>query len=175
MKTTLGGCSARWATEGVAHPVKLAQAHVGQHDQPIVADGGADLVGQREVVWQSRAHFYGIAAQAMRRILVDHARRRNAARRGGGQRDLTLVEDIAGRPTDPIDVIALDQALTELAELDPRGAKIVEVRFFSGLNIQETAEVLGVSEVTVKRDWRYAKAWLYRKLSGNGESERDQV
>jgi RNA polymerase sigma factor (TIGR02999 family) len=118
------------------------------------------------VRWQDRAHFFGIAAQLMRRILVDHARKRRAAKRGGSQRGLTLSEapDSAGGPE--MDVIAIDEALTKLAALDPQQSRVVELKFFSGLNVEETAEVLGISSRTVKRDWSVAKAWLHREIGG---------
>ena len=122
------------------------------------------LVDQRNVSWQSRAHFFAIAAQAMRRILVDHARRRNAARRQGGER-VSLRADVAVPAAAPLDLIALDGALCRLAALDPRQAQVVELRFFGGLDVLQTAEALGVSSATVKRDWAFAKAWLHRELS----------
>lgn len=121
------------------------------------------LVQQRVSNWKSRAHFFGIAAQAMRRILVDHARRKKAAKRGGG-RAVTLVDAAASVEAPGLDVIALDGALQELEREDPRAARIVEMRFFAGLEVKEVAQALGVSEPTVKRDWRHAKAWLYRRL-----------
>ncbi len=129
----------------------------------LVNEAWVKLADQSRVEWKGRAHFFGIAAQAMRRILVDHHRRRSAARRGGGQ-VITLVDDAASTFEDPLDFLALDEALDELATLDPRAAKIVELRFFGGLSVEETAEVLDVSTPTVKRDWRTAKAWLYRRL-----------
>ncbi len=124
------------------------------------------LVGQQHVSWQNRAHFFAIAAQAMRRILVDHARRRGAARRQGGQR-VTLRADVAApsAPAPTLDLIALDDALSRLAALDARQAQVVELRFFGGLDVPQTAEALGVSPATVKRDWSFAKAWLARELS----------
>lgn len=130
----------------------------------LVHEAFMKLVDQRRVKWSGRAHFFGIAAQAMRRILVDYARRRKAERRGGGGRDLTLLDDQAQTLADPLSLLALDDALLELAEVDARAARTVELRFFGGLSVDEAAEVLGVSAPTVKRDWRYAKAWLYRRL-----------
>lgn len=129
----------------------------------LVNEAWMKLADQTRVEWKGRAHFFGIAAQAMRRILVDHHRRRSAARRGGGKH-VTLVEDAADTFSDPLDFIALDEALDELAEMDPRAARIVELRFFGGLSVEETAEVVDVSTPTVKRDWRTAKAWLYQRL-----------
>jgi RNA polymerase sigma factor (TIGR02999 family) len=127
----------------------------------LVNEAWLKLADQSRVEWKGRAHFFGIAAQAMRRILIDHHRRRSAARRAG--RAVTLI-DAAETFDDPLDFIILDDALDKLAELDPRAARIVELRFFGGLTVEETAEVLDVSVPTVKRDWRMAKAWLYRRL-----------
>ena len=124
------------------------------------------LVGQRRVQWQNRAHFFGIAAQMMRRILVDHARRRHRDKRGGTAIKLSLDEAVGvAEPEAEVDLLALDAALTALSTIDPRGARIVELRFFSGLTVEETSEVLAVSSSTVKREWRIARAWLYRELS----------
>lgn len=125
------------------------------------------LVGNHDANWQNRQHFLGVAAQAMRRILVDHARRQKAQKRGGGGEKIELDEALMGGADDPtsIDLEALDQALTRLTELDPRQARIVELRFFGGLSVEETAEVVGISPATVKRDWQFAKAWLKRELS----------
>lgn len=125
------------------------------------------LIDQRRVEWRSRAHFLAIASQAMRRILVDHARGRLAAKRGNGARHLTL--DSAHSPPDQndgeIDVLALHDALERLAALDAEQARLVELRYFGGLNIEETAEALGVSPATVKREWASARAWLRRELA----------
>lgn len=124
------------------------------------------LVDQRGSTWQSRAHFYGVAAQAMRRILVDHARRKSAAKREGGQR-VTLEEGSLGSTggeQGSLDVIALDAALDKLATLEPRYAKVVELRFFGGLEVEQVAEAMGLSPATVKRDWTFAKAFLQREL-----------
>ena len=130
------------------------------------------LIDQREVKWQNRAHFFGIAAQAMRRILVDYARERNREKRGGAGRENLPLEEVAlflpAASGKSVDLVALDEALTRLAEFDPRQARVVELRYFSGLSIDETAEVLGVSNPTVRRDWNLAKAWLYRQLTGTG-------
>ncbi len=114
--------------------------------------------------WQNRAHFFGIAAQMMRRILVDHARTHNAARRGEGACKVTLDEEIAGVEQRDINVLAVDEALTRLAQFDAQQSRIVELRFFAGLSIEDTSEVLKVSPATVKRDWAMAKAWLYREM-----------
>ena len=124
------------------------------------------LVGQREVRWQNRAHFFAICAQLMRRILTDHARRRLAAKRGGSQLRLTLDEASDSAGEGGVDILAVDEALTKLSAIDPQQGRVVELRFFSGLSVEETAEVLGVSARTVKRDWSVAKAWLHREIGG---------
>jgi len=125
------------------------------------------LVDQRRAVWRGRAHFFGVAAQVMRRILVDHARERHAAKRGGGVRQLTLGGADAAGPDagQGVDVLALHEALERLAALDSDQARIVELRYFGGLSIEETAEALDVSPATVKREWAVARAWLRRELS----------
>lgn len=125
------------------------------------------LIDQREVNWQNRAHFFGIAAQAMRRILVDHARSRHRNKRGGEVENLPLeAAEFATSDDGSVDLIALDEALARLAQLDERQSRIVELRFFTGMNVQETAEALGVSPATVKNEWRTAKAWLFQELNG---------
>jgi RNA polymerase sigma factor (TIGR02999 family) len=120
------------------------------------------LIDQRRVKWQNRAHFFGIAARLMRRILVDHARAHAAAKRGGHLTKVLEV-DVALAPLD-IDVLALDAALHKLAAVDARQGKLVELRFFAGLTVEETAEALEVAPITVKRDWAHARAWLFREL-----------
>ena len=124
------------------------------------------LVEQRSVTWESRSHFFAIAATMMRRILIDHAKTRHRVRRGGIQEDAGLEDalSIAVSSTD-LDLLALDEALDRLAEKELHLAKVVELRFFSGLDVAETANVLGISESTVKRDWQMAKAWLHRELT----------
>jgi len=125
------------------------------------------LIDQREVNWQNRAHFFGIAAQAMRRILVDHARSRHRNKRGGAAENLPLeAAEFATSGDGSVNLIELDEALTRLATLDGRQARIVELRFFSGLNVEETAEALGLSQATIKNEWRTAKAWLFQELNG---------
>lgn len=121
------------------------------------------LVDWKNVSWQNRAHFFSVAAQVMRRILIDHARARRAGKRGGHK--LALDEAIGVSAGDGIDLLALDDVLQALEKRDPRQAKIVEMRFFGGLSIQETAYLLGVSEATVRRDWTFAKAWFQRELT----------
>lgn len=125
------------------------------------------LIDQRRVVWQHRAHFFAIAARILRRILVDHARGKHAGKRGGGVRPITLVDAIAEEPADHAEIAALDDALTRLEEMDPRQARIVELRYFTGLTIEDTAEALGISAATVKREWVIARAWLRRELSAS--------
>lgn len=126
------------------------------------------LIDQREVRWQNRSHFFGVAAQMIRRILVDHARSHQAAKRGAGAVKLSLDEAVAaaGQSQD-VDLVALDDALNRLAQFDLQQGRIVELRFFAGLSIEETAEVLHISPATVKRDWVMAKAWLFREMTGN--------
>lgn len=122
------------------------------------------LVDQKHVKWQNRAHFFGIAAQMMRRILVDYARSRNYAKRGGGIPEVSLEEALILSPERTEQIVVLDETLDRLAEFDARKSKIVEFRFFAGLNIEETAEILDVSPGTVMRDWTLAKAWLRREM-----------
>ena len=125
------------------------------------------LIGQREFPWQNRAHFMGMAARAMRAILVDHARRRKAQKRGGGAAAVPLDTSVVVAGGRPVAFDDLDRALIDLARLNGRQARVVELRYFGGLTIEETAEVLAVSPVTVKRDWSFARAWLFRELSGS--------
>jgi RNA polymerase sigma factor (TIGR02999 family) len=124
------------------------------------------LVDQRNVQWQNRAHFFGIAAQMMRRILVDHARTKKRAKRGGSDIKVSLADATVAVKGQDLDVVALDEALNRLAEIDEQQSRVVELRFFSGLTVEETAEVMQISPATVKRDWSMAKAWLHRELSG---------
>ena len=125
------------------------------------------LVDQKDTRWQNRAHFFGIAAQMMRRILVDSARRRRLAKRGGGNLlRVSLAEAVDVADDRGLDVAALDDALQSLAALDPQQSRIVELRFFGGMTIEETAEALHLSKDMVKREWATAKAWLYREMSG---------
>jgi RNA polymerase sigma-70 factor, ECF subfamily len=127
------------------------------------------LIDQRSVRWQSRAHFFAIAAQLMRRILVDYARSRRYAKRGGEARQVTFDESVLVSPQKGAELIAVDDALTDLAARDSRKSQIVELRFFGGLNIEETAEVTGLSASTVQREWRSAKAWLYEAIRSNDQ------
>jgi RNA polymerase sigma-70 factor, ECF subfamily len=129
------------------------------------------LVDQREKNWQNRAHFFGIAAHLMRRILVDYARSQGYAKRGGGARTLPLDEALVFARERSGEVIALDDALKALSAIDPRKCQVVELRYFGGLTFEEVAEVLGVSLITAKRDWNLAKSWLTRELSKSGRAE----
>ena len=122
------------------------------------------LVNQGDIPWQGRGHFFGIAARIMRQILVDYARRRGYAKRGGDAQRVSLDEAMVVTEERAADVVALDEALESLAKFDPRKGQIVELRFFVGLSLEETAEVLGVSEGTVRRDWALAKAWLHNSI-----------
>jgi RNA polymerase sigma factor (TIGR02999 family) len=126
------------------------------------------LVGQREIVWKNRAQFFALAAQAMRRVLVDYARARGAGKRGGGWDRITLDEAVAQEKPREVDMVLLESALHDLAELDPDKARMVELRFFGGLSLQETADALDVSPSTITREWRLARAWLYRRMKGGG-------
>lgn len=123
------------------------------------------LVDQTQTRWQNKAHFYGIAAQMMRRILADHARGHNAAKRGAGMPELELDEAMAQAQSRSVDVLDLEEALQRLEKLDAQQGRIVELRFYSGLSIEDTANVLGISPATVKRDWAAARAWLFREVA----------
>jgi RNA polymerase sigma-70 factor, ECF subfamily len=139
----------------------------------LVHEAYLKLVGQQSPNWQSRSHFFGIAAQLMRRILIDHARAHLREKRGGLQDVLPLDQALAFSPEHSSDLLCLDEALERLAVIDPRQSKIVELRFFGGLSVQETSEFLGVSPKTVKRDWAVAKAWLHAELRyGDGNVSR---
>lgn len=122
------------------------------------------LINWKDVRWQNRAHFFGVSARLMRRILVDFARTRDQVKHGNGIAETTLDEAFILQPERSSDLVILDEALTRLAEMDPRKGRIVELRFFGGLSVQETALVLGISESTVLREWNLAKSWLYREM-----------
>lgn len=124
-----------------------------------------DASGSSQIEWQNRAHFFGVAASVIRNLLVDHARARRTEKRGGGGRAVTIDDRIAAPDRTNLDLEALDGALERLAALDPQQARIVELRFFGGLSIEETAEVLHISTSTVKRNWAMAKTWIYRELT----------
>jgi RNA polymerase sigma-70 factor (ECF subfamily) len=148
--------------EGRGHPLQSTA---------LVHEAYQRLVNLRDVSWQNRAHFFAVSAQLMRRILVDYARSRRYTKRGGEWRHVPLNEAVAVFPDRRTDIVALDDALGTLSEIDPRKARVVEMRFFGGLSIKETAEVLDVSQETVLRDWRLAKVWLLRQLSGGTADE----
>jgi RNA polymerase sigma factor (TIGR02999 family) len=122
------------------------------------------LVDQHDVDWENRAHFFAVSAQVMRHILVDYARRRASGKRGGAYKHLTLDSEAIVSAERSAEILALDDALASLEQINPRGCKVVELRYFGGMNNKETAEVLRISETTVERDWRLAKAWLFREL-----------
>jgi len=129
------------------------------------------LIDLKDVDWKNRAHFFAVSAQVMRRILVDYARSRRYSKRGGEWRQVSLNEAVAVFRDSRTDIVALDDALQSLSAIDPRKSRVVEMRFFGGLSIKETAEVLNVSEETVQRDWRLAKVWLLRQLSREEQHE----
>jgi RNA polymerase sigma-70 factor, ECF subfamily len=145
----------------------LGREHTGHTLQTtaLVHEAYMRLIDWKNVQWQNRAHFFAISAQLMRRILVDFARSRHFAKRGGGMRQIEFDEAMAIAPARSVDLVALDDALKALATLDARRSQVVELRFFGGLSIAETAEVLKVSSGTVRRDWSLAQAWLHRELS----------
>jgi RNA polymerase sigma factor (TIGR02999 family) len=131
----------------------------------LVHDAYFRLVDQKRVKWQNRAHFFGVAAQIIRRILVDHARARHRLKRGGASFKVTLTPDLVAVEQTNLDLVRLDDALNQLAALDPRQSRIVELRYFSGLSIGETAEILNISPATVKREWTMARSWLQREIT----------
>jgi RNA polymerase sigma factor (TIGR02999 family) len=154
---------------------RLARAYMGRERRghtlqttALVNEAFLKLTDARRVRWQDRAHFLGISARLMRRVLVDHARRRGYLKRGGDVQRVTLHEGLVTSAEPALDVVALDRALEALAKVDARKSRIIELRFFGGLSVEETAEVLHVSADTVKRDWRLAKLWLLRELEGEG-------
>ncbi|HVG23463.1 MAG TPA: sigma-70 family RNA polymerase sigma factor [Thermoanaerobaculia bacterium] len=145
----------------------LNRERVGHTLQPtaLVHELYLKLIGQRHVAWNDRAHFFAVAAQVMRRILVDHARRRNSDKRGGGVTPVTIGAALDLAATESFDVVALDVALEQLEQIFPQQARMVELRFYAGLTIDETAAVLGVSAATISREWTMARAWLRRAMS----------
>ena len=145
----------------------LRKERAGHTLQPtaLVHEAYLRLIDQRDVRWQNRAHFFGVAAQAMRRILVDHARGRRRVKRGGADRRVTLTDAALIAEQRSVDLIDLDGALERLAALDPRQCRVVELRYFGGLSVEETAEALDISPATVKREWAMARAWLSAELN----------
>jgi RNA polymerase sigma-70 factor, ECF subfamily len=152
---------------------RLARGYMGRERREhtlqttaLVNEAFLRLTDAQRIRWQDRAHFLGISARLMRRVLVDHARARGYRKRGGGAQRVTLHEGTVASPDPALDVVALDRALEELAAVDTRKSRVVELRFFGGLTVEEAAEVLHVSPDTVKREWRLAKLWLLRALEG---------
>ena len=148
----------------------LRRERAGHSLQPtgLVHEAYLRLVGAPGPEWQDRAHFFGVSARLMRQILVDHARARGAAKRGGAARRVTLTDHVEPAVERDLDLLALDEALRRLEEMDPVQGRVVELRYFTGLSIEETAEVLGKSPATVNREWRMARAWLRRELDTRG-------
>jgi RNA polymerase sigma factor (TIGR02999 family) len=151
---------------------RLAESYMRREDEnhtlqatALVNEAYLKLVDQTRVNWQNRSHFFGVAAQIMRRILVDYARRHLAEKRGGNAETISLEDAVIFNKEKSSDIIALDEALKVLAKIDERRQKVVELRFFGGLSVDETAEVLRTSKNTVVRDWNFAKAWLYRQIN----------
>ncbi|MBL8149057.1 MAG: sigma-70 family RNA polymerase sigma factor [Blastocatellia bacterium] len=150
---------------------KIAQRYL-KHENPnhtiqttaLVNEAYLKLVEQKYVQWQNRQHFFAIAAKIMRRILINYARDKKAEKRGGARYKVSLSEDLKAYEPPNIDLLLLDQDLTKLAEIDARKIDIIELRFFTGISLEEVAETLGISLATAKRDWRMAKAWLYREI-----------
>ena len=157
---------------------RLAHRHM-RHERPnhtlqttaLVNEAYVRLVDQRNLHWKNRAHFFSIASRLMRRILVDLARAHNGPMRGGGAPRVSLDEAAIVSQERAAELVALDEALTRLAKMDERKSKVVELRFFGGMSVEETAEALGVSPITIKRDWQTAKAWLYRELENEPTGE----
>jgi RNA polymerase sigma factor (TIGR02999 family) len=152
---------------------RLARGYVGRerpgHSLPpsaLVHEAYLKLIDQRRVQWQNRTHFFAVAAHQMRRVLVDHARTRKAAKRGRGVGTVPLTEVDIGMDPPDVDILALNRALEKLAAIDHRQSRLVELRFFGGLTVDEAAVVLDVAPITVKRDWALARTWLYRELRG---------
>ena len=152
---------------------KLARRYMGRETpehtlqtSALINEAYLRLIDQQAVEWQDRAHFFAVSARVMRHILIDHARSHRYAKRGGGAQHLQLDDAEAAGYERAVELVALDDALTQLAKLDERKSKIVELRFFGGLSVEETAEVIKVAPVTVMREWRIAKAWLHKEISG---------
>lgn len=151
---------------------KMARRYMGRENSAhtlqtsaLINEAYLRLIDQQQVEWQDRGHFFAVAAQVMRHILIDHARRRRYSKRGGGAQHVPLDDAAMVNHERAAELVALDDALTGLADFDPRKSQIVELRFFGGLSVEETAEVMKLSPVTVMREWRAAKAWLHREIS----------
>lgn len=149
----------------VARAVRRGRPSSSLTTTALVHEAFLKLVPSRTLEWQDRRHFFGVVARAMRQVLFDAAERRLAAKRGGGAREVSLPEDIHAAPIDPVELLDLHAALQRLGSLDPRLVHLVELRYFAGLTVEDTAQTLGVSTATVKRDWRLARAWLARALA----------
>ena len=156
---------------------RLARRYMGRESpghtlqtSALINEAYMKLVDRQNIQWQNRAHFFAVAAQVMRHILIDHARTRNYAKRGAGARKISLDETAVLSDKRAADLVALDDALNALAEIDPRKSRIIELRFFGGLSIEETAEIMEISTVTVTREWRTARAWLRREMSADGSA-----
>jgi RNA polymerase sigma-70 factor (ECF subfamily) len=147
-----------------AHYMRQERAAHTLQATALVHEAFLKLLGQQDVSWQSRAHFFGIAAHLMRQILVEYARKRLAVKRGGLQQRVQLEEDLVFAWDKSADLVVLDEALQRLKKLDPQQSRIVELRFFGGLSVEETAAVIGVAPRTVKRDWSVARVWLHREI-----------
>jgi RNA polymerase sigma factor (TIGR02999 family) len=145
----------------------MSRERAGHTLQPtaLVNETYLKLIDQRQVDWKNRAHFFGLAAEIMRRILVNHARDRRAEKRGGGAQKVSLSVAVDARANQDLDVLALDEAMERLAEIDPRKSRIVELKFFGGLKTSEIAEVLQISDATVEREWSFARAWLFDAIA----------
>ena len=157
---------------------KIARAHLARQSDGHTLESAAlaneaylKLIRAKGIECHDRSHFFAVCAQMIRRILVDHARNRQRVKRGGGAVQVTLDETIVAPQTNGVDVVALDDALHSLARTDERKCRVVELRFFGGLSVEESAEVLQISPETVMRDWKMAKAWLYRELTGSGRTD----
>jgi RNA polymerase sigma factor (TIGR02999 family) len=147
------------------HYLNRRRSHSSLQTTDLINEAFVRLIDQNGIGWENRAHFFGIAARTMRNILVDHARGRHAQKRGRGEGQILFDEQVAGVNQEKgVELVALDDALTSLSEMDPELSRLVELRFFGGLTVRETAVVLGVSPATVKRSWRTAKIWLHRAL-----------
>jgi RNA polymerase sigma factor (TIGR02999 family) len=150
-----------------AHHLRRERAEHTLQTTALIHEAYLRLVDQRPIEWQDRRHFFAIAARTMRQVLVDYARREKAGKRGGAERDLSLDEALVATDGPNVDYTALDEALTRLEALNERQARVVELRHFAGLSVEETADVLGVSPATVKNDWSAARAWLRWQLEGS--------
>ncbi len=150
---------------GMARAVRRSGASETINTTALVHEAYLKLIPSKSLSWNDRSHFFGVAARAMRQVLVRAAEKRSAKKRGAGQAAVSFVEGVHGGVLDPEKVLDLDSALRSLEEVNPRQARVVECRFFAGLSVEETAQALGVSQPTVKRDWRFARAWLAETLS----------